>query len=495
MSLWKWLQGESLETPVASTMGGSIRVKSWAGDNYEGGFGSSYVVDVDYEEIRARSEQVFTQNSYAKGLIRRLVTNEINAGIFPESNPMEQYLGITRDEASAWSADVESRWGLWCKSPFACDYLHEQSFLALQREARLEALIGGDVLVVLRYADSNRLPQVQLIRASNVYGPSIWDGKGAVDHGVERDERGRVVAYWVDGKTRIPAYGKDTGRRLAWLVYGTEMRTGEVRGTPLLGVVLQSIRELGQYRDASLKKAVIQSILALFIKKTEQLPGTLPITGAAVRKSTETVLDSTGEQRTVRFSDVLPGLLMEELQAGEEPVAFQSNAADGYAVFEEAVTAAIAWQCQIPPEILRLAFSSNYSASQAALNEFRAYLNVVWAGFGEAFCQPIFEEWLYSEVLLGRVQAEGLLESWFSPEQYAIRSGWTQCDWYGQIKPSTDMLKATKASENLIAGGWSTRARESRVLTGTKFDDNVKRIAVENAALKIARKALEDANG
>src|SRR6185312_6203223 len=137
-----------------------------------------------------------------------------------------------------------------------------------------------------------------------------------------------------------------------------------------------------------------------------------------------------------------PGVTMDELQVGEKPVAFQSNiASERFGEFEKAVLSAIAWANEIPPENLMLSFDSNYSASQAANNEFKIYLNRIRTEFGIAFCQPIYVEWLLSQLVSDRIEARGLIEAWGDWKKYDIFGAWTQTDWSGQIKPSIDQMK------------------------------------------------------
>jgi len=184
---------------------------------------------------------------------------------------------------------------------------------------------------------------------------------------------------------------------------------------------------------------------------------------------------------------------LEELQQGEEPVAFKSDGTQvDFGTFEEAVVAGMSWALEVPPEIMRLAFSNNYSASQAAINEFRIYLNMRWADFGANFCQWIYREWLVSEALRRKIDAAGMLEAWRNPSQADVFGAWVMAEWYGSIKPSTDMVKQTKASTNMIEQGFSTRARETRILTGMKFRNNARRLARENEQLAEAKRpALE----
>lgn len=465
------------------------------GGKFPGGFGPTELLVTDYWTLRWRSAQLFEKNLYARGLVRRLVTNEINVGLHLECVPEEKILGRTEDSLADWSEDVENRFGLWAKNAAICDQGERLSFGALQAQARLEALVSGDVLIVLRQDPRTKLPRVQLISGDAVQTPITglfpMPGQNRIVHGVELDKEGRQVAYWVRqddlSHKRLPAYGEKSGRRLAWLMYGTEKRFRDVRGKPLLSIILQSLREIDRYRDAALRKAVINSIYALFVKKTQDKPGTRAITGGAVRKGQAAATTSPGAARVFNFTEQIPGAVIEELQVGEEPVPYSNAGTDvNFGPFEEAMLASIAWVNNVPPEIMKLAFSNNYSASQAAINEFKIYLNMVRTDFGEQFCQPIYVEWLLASALAGKVDAPSLLESFRDYSQHDTFGAWISADWTGQIKPAVDASKLGKGMEILIANGLITRDRAARETTGTKFSKNVKKLERENAALASA---------
>ena len=117
---------------------------------------------------------------------------------------------------------------------------------------------------------------------------------------------------------------------------------------------------------------------------------------------------------------------------------------------------------------------------------------MIWSHFGETFNTPIYIEWLISETLLGKIDAPGLLESWRTPTQYDVFAAWTNTEWYGSIKPSTDMLKQGKGSKMFVDEGWSTNAREARINTGTKFSKNIKRLKRENQLKAEAARPLAE---
>lgn len=478
--------------------GAPVRYRFDDGEKFAGGFGPTELLLTDYWTLRTRSSQLFETNLYARGLIRRLVRNEINTGLHLEATPEEKLLGFDEDALAEWSEDTENRFRIWEKSPRLCDTAERLSFGSLQAVARMEALVAGDVLVVLQQDPITQLPRLQLVNGASVQTPGdAKPGPGIrIVQGVEIDAQGRHLGFYIrqaDGTSRrIASTGEKTGRRQAWLLYGTDKRHDDVRGKPLLALVLQSLREIDRYRDSTQRKAVINSMLAMFIEKTEDRPGSLPITGGAVRRGSAVAQETSSKERRFRSQEMIPGLVLEELQHGEVPKAFPTTGTtENFGAFEEAIIQAVAWANEVPPEIMTLAFSSNYSASQAAINEFKMYLNAVRTTFGEAFCQPIYEEWLLSVVLVQRHVADGLLEAWRDPLKYDLYGAWVSADWAGHIKPAVDMSKLVGGYTDMIAAGLITRDRAARELNGTKYSKNVQKLRRENEQLAAANKPIE----
>jgi lambda family phage portal protein len=480
--------GEDLPVVAVNTLPAATPTLGyWHGEKYPGGLGPAEILSTDYWTLRHRSAALFKSNLYARGLIRRIIDNEISTGLHLEASPEEGLLGYPDDGLAEWTETVENRFALWCNAPRLCDFLGANRFGKLQEFARREALICGDILVVLHQDDPTGLPKVQLVNGSKIQTPLRSPSKGTrIEHGVELDTFGRHVAYWVqqdDGSSRrITAYGERTGRRVAWLVYGTDMRLDDVRGEPLLSLVVQSLKEIDRYRDSTQRKATINSMLAMFIKKTEDKPGTRPITSGAVRRGLDTAADSTGTARSFRTMEMMPGLVIDELAVGEEPQGFLPNGTDEkFGDFEAAILAGIAFANGVPPEIYRLFFSNNYSASQAAINEFKMVLDKNRTDFGAQFCSPIYEEWLVSEVLKRRVSAQGLLEAWRDPERFDVYEAWIQSDWSGHIKPAVDLSKLVNGYAAQIKEGLNTRSRVTRELSGQRYSKVIKQLARENA--------------
>lgn len=500
-----------VSVPEAVSHGGApVRAQWHDGEKYPGGFGYTELLVADYWTLRMRSTQLFKTNLYARGIIRRLVTNIINTGLALEAMPDDSILGIGEDRLAEWSETVENRFHLWERSPQLCDYKEAATFGKLQSEAKQAALISGDVLVVLIQDPLTGLPRVRLVDGDRVQSPFAIASEiprlppgHCIKHGVELDAEGRHVAYWITQpderqpfqmkSVRLPCRGA-TGRKMAWLVYGSDKLLDEVRGEPILSILLQSLREVDRYRDAVQRKAAINAVLAMFIKKDVETMGTRPLMGGAQVRGQQTIQSAPGKTpRVYNFAEQVPGAVLDELAPGETPHGFSSTGTDEkFADFESAIVYAMAWCLNIPPEILTLSFASNYSASQAAVNEFKLYLNPVRAAWGDDFCQPIYIDWLLSETLAGRVKAAGLIEAWRDPMQYDRLAAWLLADWTGAIKPSVDLMKQANGYEKLVEQGFITRDRATRETTGTKFSKNVKQLERENEALAKANKPIAE---
>lgn len=505
---------ETIDVNALSTFVGGSTSSSWDGEKFLGGFGITRDYEVvDHWLLRKRSKQLFTENLYARGLIRRIITNEINKGLALEATPDAEILGLDREDLAAWSENTERRFAIWGKNPELCDHRGARTFGALQRQARMMAMISGDVLILLRQGPTG-LPTIDLIDADHVMDPlsdtlirAVRNRGNRLAHGVEIDKNGRHVAFFVlqvksgfasiPGQRtyrRIPTIGPRSGRRQAWLLYGTERLIDDVRGQSLLGLVMQSLKEMDSNRDSEQRAAVINSMIAMWVEKTEDKMSSLPLTGGALRKDTLTTQNDSQGRKDVQFSANMPGMMLQELQQGEKPTSYDTRRPNvNFGVFETSIISAIAWANEMPPETLMLQFQNNYSASRGATNEWKMYLDRVRAGLGEEYNNPIYQDWLISEVLNGNIVAPGFLEAWRDLAQWDRFGAWVLADWSGAIKPNVDLLKEVKAYKELVAEGWITRDRSSRELTGMKYSKVVQQLISENQKLAEAAKPLMDA--
>lgn len=455
------------------------------------------IENLDYWTLRQRSAAMFYGNLYARGIISRMVTDIINAGLSPESTPEEEILGLPEDSLADWAETVEKRWNLYGQSKEIVDYKGTREEGELQGQIYTESLICGDCLVIARIDEDTDLPKIQIVNGDRIQTPFEFGMDENVIDGVRVDADGKHVGYYVKNGTvdilnetfvYVPAVGK-SGRRVSWMVYGPVKREDGIRGEPLLGVAIQPLKDISDYRGSTQLKAKLNAMIAMFIKRTNPVK-TMPISAGAVRKESITG-DSTGATAAVQLNKLEPGIVMQALEPGEEPYAYSTNGTDeSFGAFEASIMVGVAWGLQIPPEILLMSFNKNYSASQAAKNKWNTYLAKERPRFASAHCKNHFEEWFTSSVLAGKIQAPGYLDTLADKRRHDERRAWLVTEWYGQIEPTVDPVKHVTSSKMAVAEGYSTRTREARQFNGSKFSHNVRRVAKENAQLAEAMRPM-----
>ena len=476
---------------------------TWTGETMDGGYGTTQITTDDYWTLRERSVELWKTNLYARGIIRRFVTNVISSGLKLEAIPEALILGIPRDNLEDWSEETETRFELWADQAILCDFYGKHSFDELQQIAYAESLISGDVLIRLRIGKRSSLPMIEIVTGGLVQTPPFHTElkKGhRIDEGVEYDARNIEVAFYIvqaNGTTydRIEKYGKKSNRLQAWLMHGTDNRFGDSRGQPFLAVLLQSIKELMRYKDSAQRKAIINSFVTMFIKKEQQLMSTKPMSGGATRNDSSVVTDSNGDKRKFNIANMGAGIVMEELQVGETPVAFGHDGTDiNFPLFEKTMLDAWAWCLEAPPTVMKMSFTANYSASQAEINEFNMYLEKRRGLFGKQFTGHVYADWLWHSVNLGVIEARGFVKASLNIfKEHDVYGSWIKATWLGAMKPSSDQVKLVKSLETAVDRMWMTNDRAARVYNGSKFSRNVARAKRENEKIVEAKQPIVDA--
>ena len=484
---------------------------TWDGSKYPGNFGLTKILEnVDYWTLRKRSVQLFTENPYAKGIIRRILRNEIHTGLTASANPIGAILWPDLDEMK--QAEMAVKYGdlmsmqfeLYANNYELFDFKKQLTFGEWQEMVRREALLCGDGVIISRVNRNTGIPTWDWVNGNNIKSPG--NVKVAAGHkvvnGVELDEYGRHVAYYVQKivgtKTefeRVPVKGEKSGRQISWMIYGSEKRADEVRGEPLLACVLGMLKDIDRYKDAEVRAAVINALIAFTVQKDENtVVGTRPTAGlqrpSVISGGAAVVPERSGHQPIQLMQ---PGTVFDDL------VSYQTNRPNvNYAVFEGAILDAICWSLEIPPEIVKLRFTSSYSASRQANNEFEVYLKYRNFKNAKDFCQIIYEEFIIQSVLNNQLNLPGFITACFDSSKWRIRAAWLSCTWSGLSRPSVERTKDVKAANDALDNGLTTFDDECRRLSGKSFRQTIQQLKNEiNFAHQMGFNPhiLEDNNG
>lgn len=415
----------------------------------------------DLPTLRERSRDLIRNNPMAAGAINTKVGNVVGTGLRLNSQIDADFLGMEQEQAEQWEANTEREFRLWAESP-DCDATRTLNFYGLQELAFRSTLENGDVFVLL--PDIKRLNRpyslsVQLIEGDRVCNENYAADNEKVAGGVERDDAGAPVGYWVatrhpGSKThpynakwkRYPAYGAQSGRRNMLHLY-RKLRIGQTRGVPDLAPVIEPLRQLGDYTDAELAAAVVASYFTVFIKAESGLGPMEPTTETGGKTS-----DKDFKMGPAALLELMPGETVETANPGRPNQAFDP--------FVQAILRQIGVALELPFEILIGHFTASYSAARAAMLQAWKFFRARRQWLAAYFCQIIYEEWLTEAVSVGRISAPGFFRD------PAVRAAYSGAEWIGPAQGQIDPKKENDADAIAEDRGWKTAAENTAEKTG-----------------------------
>lgn len=457
-------------------------------------------IDMNLDTLRQRSRDLFMGGAIGRSAIITPRTNTVGAGLKLKCSIDYKMLGISEGQADAWKRNTEREFSLWADSKF-CDALRLNNFYEMQSIAFMSTLTNGDGWAVLKLADPEvYFPyglRVHLIEADRINTPDTVqspllftigknkDNGNRIISGVEIDNSGAVVAYWIANKyyadpanptvttqwCRVEAFGKITGRPNILQIMEAE-RCEQYRGVPYLAPVLENIKQISRYTDAEVNSAIILSFFTIFLK--EGLSGTS--TGEfglseAISGDEKIDLDPNAFELGSGTINMLP-------PGYDVAVADPKRPTSNFNSFVTTMAQLIGAALEIPNELLLKRFTASYSASRGALLEAWKAFRMRRTWFAADFCQPVYEQWLAEAVARGRINAPGFFND---PK---IAKAWSKAEWNGPAPGQLDPTKEVEAAQSRVENGFSTRERETVELTGGDFASNIEQLRRENELMR-----------
>ena len=288
----------------------------YTGEKFAGGWGLNRDYEiVNLHEVRRHSLELWRSNPIAVSIFGRLETKIINDGLRLEALPEARFLGFNDNspELQEWTDDAEGYMGLYADDAKLVDERGRFNLYQLQRQAYSTAKLSGDCLVIRRIDPLTFMPRIQLVDGKHIETPfefsmGINPSTGRqVINGVEIEANGSETGYWVRtaafkpgqnnvfnlGYQFVDAFGKNSGRRRANLVYGSRLRVDEYRGMPLLAHAMQMLKQIDRTLDNAQLAMALDAQVVLSIVTDVKAPqsasnmvGNGPLQKTAARTAT-----------------------------------------------------------------------------------------------------------------------------------------------------------------------------------------------------------------
>jgi lambda family phage portal protein len=351
--------------------------------------------------LRARMRDLVRNNPIAANAVQVLVSSLVGTGIRPRAATPDKELNKRINE-------------LWKRFEATCDFHGQTDVYGLQALAVRETIEGGDALALrhfVRGAPNWQIPvQIELKEADHLDESKIettGPGGGRITQGIEYDQSGRRVAYWLypdhpgdrvrifrdsTQSLRIPA------ERVAHLF---ERQRIQDRGVPWGAPIMRALRDVDDWQLAELTRKKTEACLVAVLL-TDNV-GTNVAPGM-------TLADGT------KVQEFAPGMIA--TATGADDIKFTEPASTG-GVYEwhRVQLHMIAAGFRVPYALLTGDLSqTNFSSSRVGLNEYRRFIGMLqWSMVIPQFCAPTWKWFTEAAYLAGKIPFADVPVEWAPP--------------------------------------------------------------------------------
>ena len=481
-----------------------IITTSFDGEKTPGEMGAPRNLVPNHRLLSARVFEAQLKSDIVKIITGKFFKWVVGNGLKLQAEPKQIVLeteGVTIPDVDQFRKDTESRFSVYTSSKVG-DYKKMSSLQDIAAEAYREAFLGGDCLVVLRVSSGGDL-SAQIIEGRSIQSPSmdsvlmnsIKKRGNLIRNGIEINKKGQHIAFYVltdDGSflgkyIRIRANGYKTGRRLAWLVYGSKHRINDVRGIPVITQILEKVEKFDRYTEATVGSAEERAKIVFSVEHSRDSDGENPLLGKARQAAgigSNAACETSGYElgeKTAATVAATTGKQTFNMPIGSKLVSLSSQNEIQYGPFSKAIFSYLCASVDIPPEVAMQLYEQNYSSSRAAINSWDYIVKVYRKKFSDVFYQPIYSLWFELEVIRNKISAPGFIKA-LRDNNFMVTEAYLNSRFVGVNMPHIDPLKEVKAVRSMLgndADPLISREQATEYLGAGDWNKNIEQYKVE----------------
>jgi lambda family phage portal protein len=436
------LRGERSFSAWAAADSDTTRGSRW--------FTSRLSIDSDYAQdiqtLRANAREAVKNDPYAVSFVEAFVTNTVGVPIRFQSRikAVEGDGVLTEANVKKWNAEIEELWKRQsCRLGVNGESLHEIQQLAFRHWA-----IDGEAILLFSEIDDPGRPlplAVQVIDPARLETPIDRYSDPRIVLGVERDAKGRIVAYHFrkgvvgdnvrdsQDSQRVPA------ERVCHIF--DRWHADQTRGIPILAPVLPRLKDIRDYHDALI---VLEQVAACF---GVVITGGNPYEAATSRQS-NTLTDKDGNP----VEELRPGGVTYAKTGTQVTGLNPSRSGSQVGQFTDTMLHGVAAGSNSPFELIGKDYSgTTYSSGRLSLIDGRQHYSLKQQRFISGGCVPM------STRFVGQAIAFGLTS--IDARDFKARPWlYDRAQWMIPGSPWIDPVKDVQATQMEIDAGLITYA-------------------------------------
>ena len=470
--------------------------------------GTPYEFYPDYYTLRLRAWEAYLKRDTVQNAIKKYCLWIVGEGLKLQSGPNEFILkraGISQDEINNFIEEVESQFRLFCEMKQSV-FSGENNLHAEAAEALKNAILAGDVLIIQRF--DGKYPTTETIDGINIQTPvgTQWMAdaekkKNQIVNGVEINQKGSHIAYYIKKNSsfdpysyeRVEAYGKKTGRRQAWLMYGMKAKKSDVRGLTLLSAIMEKAAKIDRYIEATVGAAELGAKIPITIEHNQFSTGENPFLDQLSQSMGKNkgidwqTISEDSEAKATKIAQITNQSTV-NLPQGAKLNKLINNVDSQFKSFLEPNMNMIYSVIGIPPEVAQDKFGGAYSGSRAALKSWEHKMKVDRKNImKDQFYKPIYDYWLDLAIMMGIVTAPGYMDALQSENYYIIES-WRTSRFIGALVPHIDPVKEVSAMRMKLGKLFETVPLQTieqvmEELNSGDFDNAMKKLSDEKKVI------------
>jgi len=440
-------------------------------------------------QAAAKALESIQNSGFLSGAVETVSSATVGHGLRPSFRPDQEALEWDRSFTQKWSRKVEKAFKTWANNPLECDAGGKFTFNQQQQAIFASWLAYGEFLalfpLIKRKISKTRtktalLPPSRLSDQTNEH-ENLYQG-------VYIDGWGLPQAYRINKRTATQGWQYDNiaardrdGRPN--VLHKFEPSIATTRGISVFAPILKVARQVDQFFDATMVKAMIQTIFAATMKTNVQglsaFDGLMveDDAGSATMLDAGSLAEAKGEwyeeakidlRKHGRVAHLFPG---DELDFKESSMAADDfDRIMSWLMREIAMGLGITYDAVSGDDRGATYSSIRMGSAREWLKVMRRRENIVIP-----FCNAVFETWLEEQIGTGRIEYPGGIKAYMKEKEHVCRVNWT-----GPAKPQADDFKTARAFEVRKEIGATTLAQIHEEY-GTDWDDDAYQKAAENA--------------